>query len=555
MKSFDFSSYRSLSAQEIAQLQSQGCTAADWGSIFVSADFCADAVCQVNFSGKVFIGSNVSLTRIGNICGQGFTTFGNGEEIGVLKEDGGLEVLMYDGLTSMEAALEVQEPSVQEMLHAQAKAYAEALKMEGVVIEDGVKVSNVRLLKNVHLGPNTIIEGATRLVEVSVNSLAEAPSYIGDNVILEHVIVCSDSHIGDGAQLDYCFVGQGCHIGRMFSATQSLFFANCHFENGEACALFAGPYSVSHHKATLLIACQISFFNAGSGSNQSNHSYKMGPNKYGQLLRGAKLGSSSYVYWPMQIGAFSTVIGHHTSHADLRMFPFSLLLEGVGGRSVIVPGHALKSVGTRRDVVKWPKRDHRTKGEATRRDLINFSMLNPFTVGYINEALTILMMLIDEQTPHEVMGQREGTLYYEYNGCLIGAEQVHHGLEAYQQAIEMYIYEQLQQRIVAEKSLEAQDIALNRWCDYGGMIVPQSETLALLKEGISLESLQNYLPDFEWNWAAQQFAAFYGKKPAECSSDEIESILANGAKVVAEWNAALDADGEKDLRACKIELY
>lgn len=554
MKTFDLSSYRALSDQEIAQLQSQGCTAADWGSVCVSADFRAGNIRQVNFCGKVYIGNNVTLQQVSNICGQGQTTFANGDEIGVLKEDGGLEVIMYDGLTSMEATLEVQEPSVKEMLHTQALAYAEELKMEGVVIEDDVKVCNVRLLKNVHLGPNTTVEGATRLVEVSVNSLPEAPSYIGDNVILEHVIVCSDSHIGDAAQLDYCFVGQGCHIGRMFSATQSLFFANCHFENGEACALFAGPYSVSHHKATLLIACQISFFNAGSGSNQSNHSYKMGPNKYGQLLRGAKLGSSSYVYWPMQVGAFSTVIGHHTSHADLRMFPFSLLVEGVGGRTVIVPGHALKSVGTRRDVVKWPKRDHRTEGEASRRDLLNFTMLNPYTVGYITEALSALMKLIDEQTPQEVSGQREGTLYYEYAGCLIGAEQVQHGLEAYQQAIEMYLTEQLQKRTEKNLPLSSEAIALGRWCDYGGMIVPQSETLALLKEGITLPQIQNYVEEFEWNWAAQQFAAFYGKKPSDCTQSEIENILANGAKVKAAWNLALDADGEKDLRACNIEM-
>lgn len=554
MKILDFSSYRALSTQEIAQLQSQGCVAADWGSVCVSADFSAENIREVRFCGKVYIGSNVTLLQVGNICGDGETSFANGDKIGVLKEDGDLEVIMYDGLSSMEAALEVQESSVKEKLQAQARIYAESIRMEGVVIEDGVKVVNTRLLKNVHLGSCTSIEGASRLVDVSVNSLFDSPSVIGDNVILEHVIVSSDSQITDGAQLDYCFVGQGCHIGRMFSATQSLFFANCHFENGEACALFAGPYSVSHHKSTLLIACQTSFFNAGSCSNQSNHSYKMGPNKYGQLLRGTKLGSSSYVYWPMQIGAFSTVIGHHTSHADLRMFPFSLLVEGAGGKTVIVPGHALRSVGTRRDVIKWPKRDHRKTGEASRRDLLNFSMLNPFTVGYIVEAVSVLIKLIDEQTPREILGQREGTLYYEYAGCLLGAEQVQHGLEVYQQALEMYLVEQLQNRVTAQKPLAADQVAIGRWCDYGGMIVPQSETLALLKEGITLYQIQNYLADFEWNWTVQQFASFYGKEPAACSSVEIETILTNGKKIISAWNAVLDADGEKDLRACKIEL-
>ena len=37
-----------------------------------------------------------------------------------------------------------------------------------------------------------------------------------------------------------------------------------------------GPYTVSHHKSSLLIAGMFSFFNAGSGSNQSNHLFKSG---------------------------------------------------------------------------------------------------------------------------------------------------------------------------------------------------------------------------------------------------------------------------------------
>ena len=36
------------------------------------------------------------------------------------------------------------------------------------------------------------------------------------------------------------------------------------------------PYTVSHHKSSLLIAGMFSFFNAGSGSNQSNHLFKSG---------------------------------------------------------------------------------------------------------------------------------------------------------------------------------------------------------------------------------------------------------------------------------------
>ena len=46
---------------------------------------------------------------------------------------------------------------------------------------------------------------------------------------------------------------------------------------------------MTHHKSTLLIAGMFSFMNAGSGSNQSNHMYKLGPIHQGAMERGAKI--------------------------------------------------------------------------------------------------------------------------------------------------------------------------------------------------------------------------------------------------------------------------
>ena len=40
--------------------------------------------------------------------------------------------------------------------------------------------------------------------------------------------------------------------------------------------------------ATLLIGTMLSFYNAGSATNYSNHAYKMGPIHYGTLARGCK---------------------------------------------------------------------------------------------------------------------------------------------------------------------------------------------------------------------------------------------------------------------------
>lgn len=522
--------YRSLTSQEIDALSHQGCTARDWADLRVAEPFAVGQIHQTHFTGRVYLGPNVTLRNIEDLGSTGKTSFGNGTEVGVLKEDGGLEVVIYDELSSMEAAFCVQEarrePELVARLHQKARDYAARITSDGSIIDEGATIIGVRRLTDVHIGPSAQVMGASRLVDVSLCSCPEAPGSVGDNVIMEHCIVSAGSHITDGAQLDNCFVGQGCHIGRMFSATQSLFFANCHFENGEACAYFAGPYSVSHHKSTLMIACQTSFFNAGSGSNQSNHSYKMGPNKYGQLQRGSKLGSSSYVYWPMQVGVFSTVIGHHTGHQDLRDLPFSLITEDANGATHVVPGQAFRSVGTRRDVLKWPKRDKRSEG--LRRDLLNFSMLNPFTVGYILRG-------------RQILGEMKQAGQTEYLGCHIAHHQVTRGLQIYQQALYRYVGSVLsrwQQRDVAPT-----EAGTGVWVDYGGMLVPRAEMLDALRRGEDFASLLPLLDQYEWNWVAAHF-----------DLSDPESLIARGRTSEEAWNAELDADGQRDCEACDIEL-
>ena len=117
--------------------------------------------------------------------------------------------------------------------------------------------------------------------------------FIGHDVICENSIVQPGASVVEGAKLSNCLVGEACHIGRGFSAESSLFFANSHMDNGEACAAVCGPFSASHHKASLLIGVEMSFYNAGSATNFSNHAYKMGPIHQGNLMRGAKTASTS----------------------------------------------------------------------------------------------------------------------------------------------------------------------------------------------------------------------------------------------------------------------
>ena len=103
-----------------------------------------------------------------------------------------------------------------------------------------------------------------------------------------------------------------------------------------------------------------SFMNAGSGSNQSNHMYRLGPNHQGVLERGSKTTSDSYILWPAKIGAFTLVKGRHSSNPDTSKLPFSYLIEKEN-IPLIMPAANIKSFGTTKDSEKsW--KGEKTKG-------------------------------------------------------------------------------------------------------------------------------------------------------------------------------------------------
>ena len=369
--------YRKLEKEEIEALEARMCSASDWNDVEVAEGFSVEHVHSTRFSGKVRLGRfgkefrmpggivkhsglyNVTLhnVTVGDDCRvenvknyianydighdcfienvdiiltDGTTSFGNGVEVSVLNETGGREVMMHDFLSAHQAyvmALYRHRPELIEGLKKTIGRYVASVTSDRGTISPHVTIVDAGYIKNVKIGEYCKIEGTSRLRNGSINSNVHAPVHVGVGVIGDDFIICSGSSVEDRSTITRCFIGQACHIGHTYSASDSLFFSNCHGENGEACAIFAGPFTVTHHKSTLLIAGMFSFMNAGSGSNQSNHMYKLGPIHQGIMERGAKTSSDSYLLWPAKVGAFSLVMGRHVSHQDTSDLPFSYLIE------------------------------------------------------------------------------------------------------------------------------------------------------------------------------------------------------------------------------------
>jgi len=430
---------RQLSRGEIDLLYANGCSADDWNHVTVAEPFLPERFCNVRFSGtvgidkqdgtietekgvfracgiydsfvkncqigeRVFISSvkNLVNQRIGNdvvienvaeMVNDGETTFGNGTEVEALNEGGGRTILMFDRLTSQVAYLLAayrHDSGFIKALEEMIRDYIQTKKSAVGIVEDGVRIRHCQIIRNVCFGQYSIATGAAFLQEGTIQGCSADPAIVGEGVVAKHFIILSGSRVDGGAILDRCFVGQGVKIGKQYSAENSVFFANCEAFHGEACSVFAGPYTVTHHKSTLLIAGMFSFFNAGSGTNQSNHMYKLGPLHQGILERGSKTGSFSYLLWPSKIGAFSVITGKHFSNIDAGELPFSYIKEE-NGKSYLTPGMNLFTVGTHRDTDKWPKRDRRK--DPNKMDLIRFDFLSPFIVEKILNAIDVLTKL------------------------------------------------------------------------------------------------------------------------------------------------------------------
>ena len=600
--------YRALTSEEIKRLEAQACTATDWNEVQVAEGFTPEYIHHTRFSGKVRLGvfegefhlaggvrkhaglSYVTLhnVTIGDNCfienvknyianyeiGESVfienvdiiltdkkSRFGNGVEVSVLNETGGREVMIHDRLSAHQAyimALYRHRPLLIERMKALIEAYVEAQASETGTIGNRVSIVNSGYIKNVRIGDCCEIEGAGRLKNGTINSNASDPVHIGYGVVCDDFIISSGAHIEDGTMITRCFVGQACRMGHNYSASDSLFFSNCQEENGEACAIFAGPFTVTHHKSTLLIAGMFSFMNAGSGSNQSNHMYKLGPIHQGAMERGAKTTSDSYILWPARIGAFSLVMGRHVNHPDTSDLPFSYLIEDKN-TTYLAPGVNLRSVGTIRDAQKWPKRDLRK--DPLRLDQINYNLLSPYTIQKMMKGREILKELA------RVSGETSET--YAYQSAKIKNSALNKGIKFYETAIHKFLGNSVIKRLekiqfrsdeeIRKRLLPDTSIGSGEWVDISGLIAPKSEIERLMNDietgALStVDQIHDRFADmhahyytYEWTWAYEKMLEFYQLDAERITASDICTIVRQWQDSVVGLDRLVYEDAKKEF--------
>lgn len=596
--------YRSLTFEEIEILESNSCWAEDWSRVEVAEDgFQAKFFHRVMFYGDVQLGSvqkEVEITKgfvkhsgindatlrnvtVGNDCLiekvgnyiNNYTigddclisnisvmettegaTYGEGNLISVLNEVGDGNVIFFHDLNSQFAAFMVKHFNDKDLKNAIRRLVKEEIARtnpERGTIGNNVKIVNTREITNTVIQDDCEISGASRLSDCTILSSEYASVYIGTGVICENSIISDGSSIVNSVKMQDCFVGEACQISNGFTASESVFFANSFMSNGEACAAFCGPFCASHHKSSLLIGGMFSFYNAGSGTNFSNHAYKMGPMHWGILERGTKTASGSYLLMPATIGTFSVCFGKLMHHPNTTALPFSYLIAEAD-KMYLVPGRNITTVGLYRDIRKWPKRDMRP--QQTQKSIVNFDWLSPYSVGEILQGKKILENL------RQASGDNVSS--YNYHEYVINATSLRKGIKYYDIALRIYMGAVLKR---AHKwgffGKPQTEVGLGRWDDLSGLLLPVSEERRLIEDikSGSLETIEEVVNRFreinenyriyQWAWTYRMILEYYGIN--EISPEDDARIKQDYIEARRAWIAEIKKDAEKEFEMGDVD--
>lgn len=580
--------YRSLTPQEIEQLERQFCQCDDWSLIEVVLKFSPDFISNVVFSGRCLLGlydgstrriddlswpvktglrhthlhqvkveDNVTIEGAMLITCPKEAYFGNGVKVAAVNENGGRAFPIYEGMNAQDAyalCLYGYREELHQIMLKAVDQFVSKAKASMSVIGQGAIIFNTGILDAVRIRPYAQIIASARLTNVTVESSKVSPTYIGTGVILKDAIIEDGTSVTDGVQLERCLIGQSCQIGKAFSGIDSVFFSNSELMNGEAQSVFGGPFTVSHHKSTLLIGGFFSFYNAGSATNQSNHAYKTGPVHQGIMQRGCKTGSSSYIQWPAYFAPFTLVVGRHYTHPNIPYLPFSILVEK-HHKSYVKPGLNLFRIGTFRDMMKWPHRDRR-KGK--KYDKIHFDLVNPHTLNSVVAGLDHLNNLRLEMTRGEERF---------VDGCYITYEDCVKGARYYTQALNMFFAIALLRQLDKEINVELWEKPLLeaanwKWMDMAGCVLPEFlvDDFARKQGEFTLEDIHKleesaYLSyDFiKWSWV---YAVGLVSAPSDTfTASIIIKMLKSGVRTLKEILHSITLDLQKDYSSTMMVGY
>jgi len=474
-------------------------------SLIISSDIGDDvAIHHVHYLSHVIIGNRNILSHVGTMSTTSHARFGNGiikdgqqEQtrlwMDVMNEAGTRRILPFDGIITADAYLWAKyrdDAGLQQNLLKITQNTFDSRPGYYSITGEACVILDSLILKDVKIGANCCIEGATTLENLTINSSADEPTRIGGSVELVNGILGVGCQVLSGSKATHFILGSNVSLRYGARLIHSFLGDNSTVSCCEVLNNLIFPAHEQHHNNSFLIATVVmGQSNIAAGATiGSNHNSRSNDNEI-QAGRGFWPGLCTSLKHSCRFASYTLLSkADYTAELDIPL-PFSLLNNNISeDRLEIIPAYwwRYNMYALARNTWKYNDRDKRIHQSQH----IEFDAFAPDTMEEVINALRLLeiwtakawlpqqgkpvsstsesdfakqgrtLLISDERTVHslEVLGEnmehakrktlivkpyqayhayRDMLLYYAVNNVMqylcenpgVGLEQLHHDLK------------------------------------------------------------------------------------------------------------------------------
>jgi len=446
--------YRNLTGKEIALLKMNHNHAENWDNFFVCGNFNPDYIKYSEFNGPIFlatfenkqsnfenlhlhpgiynstishsivgknavlknvrylhnyiIGDEAILLNIDEITCSTNASFGNGYLNGskdrtfvdIANENGGRKILPFEGILPADALLWSrfrEDTLLLKKLTTITDKIASDTETIGIIGDKSV-IKNSCKIKDCKIGSHAIIDGATQLVNLTIQSSEKEPSFIGDSADLNNGIIGFSNKIVHAPKCINFVTGRNVKIELGARVIHTMVGANSTIACCEVLNNLIFPFHEQHHNNSFLIASTVSGqSNIAAGATiGSNHNSRAAD---GEILaeRGFWPGLNSSFKHNSYFASF-TLVAKESYETELNVkLPFSLISKDkASGRLQIFPAFWFRynMYALARNSWKFNNRDKRVNKEQN----IEMGFLAPDTAQEMLAGISIIEQAVKEKT-------------------------------------------------------------------------------------------------------------------------------------------------------------
>lgn len=412
---------RSLTADEIAQLEAQGNRSSDWKLITVAHDFDCSRVTRCEFVGEVnlphFFGTvrtpegvsvptgidhcticdsiignshlhsigliskmviqqGAVLRNIGSLSTTGLTTFGIGRQLSIGMEVGGRTLITYPEVT-LEEVTEIlfnkQDLALQNSYQQEIETYREEIRSEFGFVGAESSIINSVSLRNVWIGPGALIDGVNKLSNSCILSSLDRSTIVRDGAIVEHSLLQRGTCVESMAWVCDSLLLEASSASRHARLRYTIIASNSHIKGGEISNSLIGPFVGLHHQAHIAsLLWPKGAGSIGAGALISGDAMGRTPNREALIGEGITFGQGVTLLFPINLSQspWSFVSAGSVLTSQQLSFPFSLIRNRAPSLEApqqceILPGWALakNTPALARAVHKFAERDRIRGGD------------------------------------------------------------------------------------------------------------------------------------------------------------------------------------------------